>query len=211
MAGVNNKKGEKSSKGKGKDNNESGGGSGSGGGGKLKPATSINSRHILVIMSPFLLALLLCHPIPSYSNSSPRVYGVSLSSKERVYPSQDCFESIAVQRRSDPIVPNTSKIVFLFTCMKLSSVVKRRHFLCAFSHLFSKNQCEKHSKKEEALAKLREGVKFDEVAREFSEDKARQGTFPLSMRSFINCFSGFHISCVSSPRSGLPAYRNERE
>jgi peptidyl-prolyl cis-trans isomerase NIMA-interacting 4 len=35
--------------------------------------------------------------------------------------------------------------------------------------------CEKHSKKEEALTKLREGVKFDEVAREFSEDKARQG------------------------------------
>ncbi|KAM7223883.1 putative peptidyl-prolyl cis-trans isomerase nima-interacting 4 [Rhypophila decipiens] len=35
--------------------------------------------------------------------------------------------------------------------------------------------CEKHSKKEEALAKLREGVKFDEVARLYSEDKARQG------------------------------------
>ncbi|KAH6687337.1 hypothetical protein F5X68DRAFT_231812 [Plectosphaerella plurivora] len=35
--------------------------------------------------------------------------------------------------------------------------------------------CEKHSKKEEALAKIRDGVKFDEVAREFSEDKARQG------------------------------------
>ncbi|MCJ1479752.1 Peptidyl-prolyl cis-trans isomerase pin4 [Lambiella insularis] len=35
--------------------------------------------------------------------------------------------------------------------------------------------CEKHSKKEEAVAKLREGAKFDEVAREFSEDKARQG------------------------------------
>ncbi|KAJ5818736.1 Peptidyl-prolyl cis-trans isomerase pin4 [Penicillium riverlandense] len=35
--------------------------------------------------------------------------------------------------------------------------------------------CEKHSKKEEALEKLRNGVKFDEVAREFSEDKARQG------------------------------------
>ncbi|RSL65647.1 Peptidyl-prolyl cis-trans isomerase PIN4 [Fusarium duplospermum] len=35
--------------------------------------------------------------------------------------------------------------------------------------------CEKHAKKEEALAKLNEGVKFDEVAREFSEDKARQG------------------------------------
>jgi hypothetical protein len=37
-------------------------------------------------------------------------------------------------------------------------------------------QCEKHSKKEEALAKLRDGVKFDDVAREFSEDKQRQGT-----------------------------------
>ncbi|KAF2817533.1 FKBP-like protein [Mytilinidion resinicola] len=35
--------------------------------------------------------------------------------------------------------------------------------------------CEKHGKKEEAATKLREGVKFDEVAREFSEDKARQG------------------------------------
>lgn len=37
------------------------------------------------------------------------------------------------------------------------------------------HQCEKHSKKEEALAKIRSGTKFDEVAREFSEDKARQG------------------------------------
>jgi len=35
--------------------------------------------------------------------------------------------------------------------------------------------CEKHSKKEEALAKLKDGAKFDEVAREFSEDKARAG------------------------------------
>ena len=41
--------------------------------------------------------------------------------------------------------------------------------------------CEKHGKKEEALAKLREGVKFDEVAREFSEDKARQGMFLFSL------------------------------
>lgn len=37
--------------------------------------------------------------------------------------------------------------------------------------------CEKHSKKEEALEKIRNGAKFDEVAREMSEDKARQGTF----------------------------------
>ena len=37
--------------------------------------------------------------------------------------------------------------------------------------------CEKHSKKEEAIAKLNAGSKFDEVAREFSEDKARQGLY----------------------------------
>jgi len=37
--------------------------------------------------------------------------------------------------------------------------------------------CEKHSKKEEALEKIRNGAKFDEVAREMSEDKARQGMF----------------------------------
>ncbi|OAA57357.1 peptidyl-prolyl cis-trans isomerase [Niveomyces insectorum RCEF 264] len=36
--------------------------------------------------------------------------------------------------------------------------------------------CEKHAKKEEALAKLRAGdAKFDDVARAYSEDKARQG------------------------------------
>jgi NIMA-interacting peptidyl-prolyl cis-trans isomerase 4 len=35
--------------------------------------------------------------------------------------------------------------------------------------------CEKHSKKEEALAKILEGAKFDEVARSMSEDKARAG------------------------------------
>ncbi|KAK4634108.1 Peptidyl-prolyl cis-trans isomerase PIN4 [Fulvia fulva] len=42
--------------------------------------------------------------------------------------------------------------------------INTRHILCA-----------KHSKKEEALAKLNEGFKFDDVAREFSEDKARAG------------------------------------
>lgn len=36
-------------------------------------------------------------------------------------------------------------------------------------------QCEKHSKKEEALEKLKGGAKFDDVAKEFSEDKARAG------------------------------------
>jgi NIMA-interacting peptidyl-prolyl cis-trans isomerase 4 len=37
--------------------------------------------------------------------------------------------------------------------------------------------CEKHSKKEEALERLKKGDKFDDVARDMSEDKARQGTF----------------------------------
>jgi len=36
-------------------------------------------------------------------------------------------------------------------------------------------QCEKFSKKEEALARIRAGEKFDDVARSMSEDKARQG------------------------------------
>lgn len=48
--------------------------------------------------------------------------------------------------------------------LKAAQSINVRHILC-----------EKHSKKEEALAKLRDGAKFDDVAREFSEDKARQG------------------------------------
>jgi len=35
--------------------------------------------------------------------------------------------------------------------------------------------CEKHGKKEEALEKLSAGAKFDDVAKEFSEDKPRVG------------------------------------
>ena len=35
--------------------------------------------------------------------------------------------------------------------------------------------CEKHSKIMEAMEKLREGQKFNEVASTYSEDKARQG------------------------------------
>ncbi|MCJ1256406.1 Peptidyl-prolyl cis-trans isomerase pin4 [Lignoscripta atroalba] len=48
--------------------------------------------------------------------------------------------------------------------LKAANSINARHILC-----------EKHSKKEEALAKLNSGTKFDDVAREFSEDKARQG------------------------------------
>ncbi|KAK5132602.1 Peptidyl-prolyl cis-trans isomerase pin4 [Meristemomyces frigidus] len=48
--------------------------------------------------------------------------------------------------------------------VKGAQSINVRHILCA-----------KHAKKEEALAKLNAGGKFDDVAREFSEDKARAG------------------------------------
>jgi len=48
--------------------------------------------------------------------------------------------------------------------LKPATAINVRHILC-----------EKHAKKEEALQKLRDGAKFDDVAREMSEDKARQG------------------------------------
>lgn len=46
--------------------------------------------------------------------------------------------------------------------------------------------CEKHSKKEEALEKLRNGAKFDDVAREMSEDKARQGMSSSLFTSLVS-------------------------
>jgi parvulin-like peptidyl-prolyl isomerase len=52
-----------------------------------------------------------------------------------------------------------------------------------------KAQCEKHSRKEEALAKLKDGVKFDEVAKEFSEDKARQGEMHHKLGDVLVCRS----------------------
>ncbi|KAI5280323.1 Peptidyl-prolyl cis-trans isomerase pin4 [Ascosphaera aggregata] len=48
--------------------------------------------------------------------------------------------------------------------LKPATAINVRHILC-----------EKYSKKEEALEKIRNGAKFDDVAREYSEDKARQG------------------------------------
>ncbi|KAK5945065.1 hypothetical protein PMZ80_002268 [Knufia obscura] len=48
--------------------------------------------------------------------------------------------------------------------VKESQFVNVRHILC-----------EKFSKKEEALAAINAGGKFDDIARRFSEDKARQG------------------------------------
>ncbi|KAL9619011.1 MAG: hypothetical protein Q9160_006332 [Pyrenula sp. 1 TL-2023] len=60
-------------------------------------------------------------------------------------------------KSSDDVASAASKL-------KPANSINVRHILC-----------EKHSRKEEALEKLRSGAKFDDVAREFSEDKARQG------------------------------------
>ncbi|EFE38125.1 hypothetical protein TRV_07205 [Trichophyton verrucosum HKI 0517] len=66
--------------------------------------------------------------------------------------------------------------------LKAANSINVRHILAgkagsSLDYLLTiyRGQCEKHSKKEEALEKLRAGAKFDDVAREFSEDKARQG------------------------------------
>ncbi|MDI1486767.1 MAG: Peptidyl-prolyl cis-trans isomerase pin4 [Ramalina farinacea] len=59
--------------------------------------------------------------------------------------------------KGDKVTGGSSKL-------KPATAINTRHILC-----------EKQSKKEEALAKLNSGAKFDDVAREFSEDKARQG------------------------------------
>lgn len=50
------------------------------------------------------------------------------------------------------------------TKAKGGTAVKVRHILC-----------EKQSKAQQAIEKLENGMKFNEVAAEFSEDKARQG------------------------------------
>jgi len=78
--------------------------------------------------------------------------------------------------------------------LKAANSISVRHILC-----------EKHSKKEEALEKLRDGSKFDEVAREMSEDKARQGAFLrivlLHDISYVGllCPHGMRNSCRSIP------------
>jgi NIMA-interacting peptidyl-prolyl cis-trans isomerase 4 len=41
--------------------------------------------------------------------------------------------------------------------------------------------CEKHAKKEEAIARLMKEHKFDDVAKDLSEDKARQGMLRCSL------------------------------
>jgi NIMA-interacting peptidyl-prolyl cis-trans isomerase 4 len=63
------------------------------------------------------------------------------------------------------------------TKLKPATAINVRHILC-----------EKHSKKEKALERLNEGHKFDEVARELSEDKSRQGRLPfLTQQLLLAC------------------------
>ncbi|OAA77714.1 Peptidyl-prolyl cis-trans isomerase, PpiC-type [Akanthomyces lecanii RCEF 1005] len=68
--------------------------------------------------------------------------------------------------------------------------------------------CEKHGKKEEALAKLNDGAKFDEVARNYSEDKARVGG-PLGWKpkgsfdpNFEEVAFALEPSTTSNPKIG---------
>jgi NIMA-interacting peptidyl-prolyl cis-trans isomerase 4 len=49
--------------------------------------------------------------------------------------------------------------------------------------------CEKHGKKEEALKRLNDGVAFNKVAEEYSEDKARAGEI---VRSTACCVGSDH-------------------
>jgi len=68
--------------------------------------------------------------------------------------------------------------------------------------------CEKLSKKDEALAKIRGGAKFDEVARDFSEDKARQGgSLGWKVRgsldaAFEKCAYDLEVSTTGNPKLG---------
>ncbi|MCJ1228144.1 Peptidyl-prolyl cis-trans isomerase pin4 [Toensbergia leucococca] len=78
--------------------------------------------------------------------------------------------------------------------LKPATAINTRHILC-----------EKHSRKEAALAQLRSGAKFDDVAREFSEDKARQGgALGWKVRGslekgFEECAYGLGVSGVGRP------------
>lgn len=73
------------------------------------------------------------------------------------------------QSRSDTYLYVNFSVFYRYS-HSLSLVVACEHML-----RFRPVQCEKHAKKEEALQKIRDGSKFDEVAREFSEDKAKTG------------------------------------
>uniref|UniRef100_A0A2K6QU22 peptidylprolyl isomerase n=1 Tax=Rhinopithecus roxellana TaxID=61622 RepID=A0A2K6QU22_RHIRO len=70
------------------------------------------------------------------------------------------------------------------------NAVKVRHILC-----------EKHGKIMEAMETLKSGMRFNEVASQYSEDKARQGDNLLHYMFFIIC-----LSYVGSDRTNNVSY-----
>ncbi|KAL7269527.1 hypothetical protein RUND412_007811 [Rhizina undulata] len=87
--------------------------------------------------------------------------------------------------------PSSSKL-------KPANAINVRHILC-----------EKHSKMEEVLKKLGEGAKFDQVAREMSEDKARQGG-SLGWKTRGSLLAAFETAAYQLPVSTVdkPVYTN---
>jgi hypothetical protein len=63
--------------------------------------------------------------------------------------------------------------------------------------------CEKHSNKEKALARLLEGHKFDDVAKDLSEDKARQGKFIFLVVKSGCVVVGLLALCLAGRRGGV--------
>lgn len=116
---------------------------------KLKPANSINVRHILV--RPPLLR-------PPFPSANSRTNG-----------------------RTDETRPELTR---------------------------ARRQCEKHSQMEAVLQRLGAGERFDDVAREASADKARQGGSlgwkPRGslLREFEDVAYALEVSSVGAPRCG---------
>ena len=79
--------------------------------------------------------------------------------------------------------------------LKPATAINVRHILC-----------EKHSKKEEAMEKLRNGAKFDEVAREMSEDKARQGKLLVLSSKPIPHLSSLYSFQIALDLLGVGAF-----
>lgn len=68
--------------------------------------------------------------------------------------------------------------------------------------------CEKHARKEEAVAALNAGRSFDDVAREFSEDKARQGG-SLGWKTRGSLIKEFEDTAFETPisKTGSPVWK----
>ena len=116
-------------------------------------------------------------------------------------------------------------------CQITSSNSRRVLFLCEISFQVRHILCEKQSKVLEALEKIKAGSKFDEIARTYSEDKARQGgdlgwmtrgsmVGPFQVRIFVYfSFAIFHLFHIGNnkehcslhfertPRSRCPSAR----